>query len=93
VFRLVTSLPDVSSVWVMDGAAVMSNPLEVAPVSPLLLAARVYPGPTWLMLRSLNVATPFTAATEVVPESVPPPGLVPMAIPTVLVAVVSRAPN
>jgi hypothetical protein len=31
------------------------------------------------MLRPANVATPFTAATVAVPESVPPPGLVPRA--------------
>src|SRR5512140_2241673 len=36
------------------------------------------------MDRLENVATPFTAATVVVPDSVPPPGLVPMA--TVMVA-------
>src|SRR5437588_515740 len=31
------------------------------------------------MERLENVATPFTAATVVVPDSVPPPGLVPIA--------------
>src|SRR5437899_10572890 len=31
------------------------------------------------MLRVVNVATPFTAATLVVPASVPPPGLAPIA--------------
>ena len=39
-----------------------------------------------------NVATPLTAATVVVPESVPPPGLVPMAIVTFAVDVV-RPPD
>src|SRR3954469_12881959 len=37
------------------------------------------------MERVENAATPLTAATVVVPDSVPPPGLVPMA--TVMVAV------
>src|SRR5437763_8861686 len=37
------------------------------------------------MERLENVATPATAATAVVPDSVPPPGLVPMA--TVMLAV------
>src|SRR3954469_3285298 len=36
------------------------------------------------MERLENVATPLTAATVVVPDSVPPPGLVPMA--TVMLA-------
>src|SRR5438876_143872 len=35
------------------------------------------------MLRFEKVATPFTAATLVVPERVPPPGLVPIATVTV----------
>ena len=34
------------------------------------------------MLRVENVATPFTAATVVVPESVPPPGLLAIATAT-----------
>ncbi len=34
------------------------------------------------MLKSLNVATPATAATILVPDSVPPLGFVPMAIAT-----------
>src|SRR6185295_14515440 len=37
------------------------------------------------MDRLASVATPFTAATVVVPESAPPPGLVPIA--TVMLAV------
>src|SRR5712691_9156745 len=45
------------------------------------------------MLRVEKVATPFTAATVVVPASVPPAGLVPIARVTLLVAPVSRAPN
>src|SRR6185436_13015874 len=46
------------------------------------------------MDRVENVATPATAATVVVPDSVPPPGLVPMAMVMVaveLVTVLSKA--
>src|SRR5512142_280873 len=45
------------------------------------------------MLRLLNVATPATAATLVVPESVPPPGFAAIAIVTVLVNVVTVLPT
>ena len=41
------------------------------------------------MLRSENVATPFTAATVFVPLSVPPPGFVPIAIVILAVLVVT----
>src|SRR5512142_1079507 len=44
------------------------------------------------MLRLLNVARPFTAATGVDPDRVPLLGLVPIAIATALVAVVTRFP-
>src|SRR5437762_3533772 len=57
--------------------AVMVNADEVAPVSPAEAAVRVYPATALSMDRLENVATPFTAATVVAPESVPPPGLVP----------------
>src|SRR5438132_597514 len=53
--------------------AVMLKAVLVAPVSPLLDAARVYPVPDLLMDRSLKVATPPDAATVSVPDSVPPP--------------------
>src|SRR5262249_44788749 len=46
-----------------------------------------------LMVRVEKVATPATAATLVVPPSVPPPGLVPMAMATVAVEVVTVFPN
>jgi len=39
--------------------------------------------PTRLMLSVENVATPAVAANAAVPESVPPPALVPMAMVTV----------
>jgi hypothetical protein len=45
------------------------------------------------MLRFENVATPFTAFTVVVPESVPVDGLVPMAMVTAFVAVVTTFPE
>ena len=54
--------------------AVMLKPPLVADVTPVAAALSVKPVPTLLMLRFANVATPFTAATLVVPESVPPPG-------------------
>src|SRR5438094_10517829 len=44
------------------------------------------------MLRFANVATPFTAATLVVPESVPPPGFAPSATVTVPVNPVAVFP-
>src|SRR4051812_8099288 len=40
-----------------------------------------------------NVATPPDAATVVVPDSVPPPGLVPMARVTLALEVVTVLPN
>src|SRR5579862_1556895 len=65
----------------------------VAPVSPEALADSVYPVPAALMFRFENVATPATAATGDVPLNVPPDGLVPMAMLTELVAVVTRLPS
>src|SRR5207237_1144192 len=60
-------------------AALMLNPAEVAEVSGADAAVSVYPVPTLSMERLEKVATPLTAATVVVPDSVPPPGLVPIA--------------
>ncbi len=45
------------------------------------------------MLSVANVATPATAARDAVPESVPPPGLVPMATVTLPVKVGSLFPK
>src|SRR5436853_7308036 len=45
------------------------------------------------MERFEKVATPLTAATLVVPDSVPPPGLAPMASATVAVELVAVLPN
>src|SRR5512147_1013221 len=44
------------------------------------------------MLSVLNVATPATAGTVFVPESVPPPGFTAMAIVTLLVKLVTVFP-
>src|ERR1041385_4011650 len=44
------------------------------------------------MLKFPNVATPFTAATVVVPDNVPPPGLAPSATVTVPVNPVAGFP-
>src|SRR4051812_36753437 len=45
------------------------------------------------MERFEKLATPLTAATLVVPDSVPPPGLAPMASATVAVELVAVLPN
>src|SRR2546425_2337328 len=74
------------------GASVMLNALLVAPVSPLAAAVSVYPAPDLSMEMLLKVATPPTAATVRVPESVPAAGLVPIARVMEFVAVVTRAP-
>src|ERR1700674_5130881 len=61
-----------------------------ARVSPALVARSTYPVPVLLIDRFENVATPFTAFTGVVPDRVPPPGLVWIAIPTDAALVVTR---
>src|SRR5262245_25444110 len=66
-------------------AALMLNAELDAPVSAPEAAVSVYPVPDLSMERLEKVATPPTADTVVVPDSVPPPGLVPMA--TVMLAV------
>src|SRR5207247_7698375 len=53
----------------------MWNAVRLAPPGPVARAASVYPVPTLSILTFANVATPLTAATLVVPASVPPPGL------------------
>src|SRR5437868_2069480 len=65
-------------------AGLTLNPAEVAPASAPDAAVRVYPVPTLSMDRLENVATPDDADTVVVPDSAPPPGLVPIA--TVMLA-------
>src|SRR3954466_8042428 len=66
-------------------AGLTLNPAEVAPVSDADAAVSVYPVPTLSMDRLEKVATPLAADTVAVPDSVPPPGLVPIA--TVMLAV------
>src|SRR5262245_50063715 len=58
-------------------SGLMAHAAEVAPVSGADAAASVYPAPDRLMERLENVATPLTADTVAVPDSTPPPGLVP----------------
>src|SRR5690348_14153585 len=54
----------------------MVNAGDVAPVSPPLEAARVYPAPARSIDRPAKVATPLAAVTVPPPVSVPPPALV-----------------
>ena len=64
----------------------MLKAVEVAAVNEgVLEAVRVYPVPALLMESPENVATPAATVTAAPPVSVPPPGLVPMARPTVVV--------
>src|SRR2546425_10347562 len=70
----------------------MLNAVLAAPAGPVALAASVYPVPTLSMLTFANVATPFTAATLVVPASVPPPGLLTIASATLPVNGVAVLP-
>src|SRR3989442_12059489 len=65
--------------------ALMVKKALVAPARPVAVADRLYALPLWAMLKSAKVATPATAATVVVPESVAP--LVP--VPAVIVSVTS----
>src|SRR6266704_74459 len=71
---------------------VMLNGILVAPVTPVVLAVTVYPVPLLLMLRVEKVATPFTAATVAVPDSVPPLGFTPIATVTLPVNPVAMFP-
>src|SRR6266566_4016808 len=71
---------------------VMLNAALVAPLIPVAAAVTVYPVPVLLMLSPANVATPATAATEAVPESVPPLGFAPVATVTVPVNAVAVFP-
>src|SRR2546423_12401612 len=66
--------------------------LLVAPVRVVADAVRVYPVPGLLMLSFAKVATPFTAATVLVPARVPLAGLVPIATVMLVVAVVTVLP-
>jgi len=70
----------------------ISNGALVAPASAPEVALTVKPVPGRSMLSVGNVATPFTAATLVVPDSVPPLGLVPIATVTLPVKLVTAFP-
>jgi len=79
----------VKTSWLARPAVMLKVPL-VAAARPLLVADKVYPVPALLIERSLKVATPLMALTGVVPEIVPPPGLVPMAMAMLALLVVTR---
>src|SRR5512142_610070 len=71
----------------------MLNATLVSETRPEEVARSVYPFAALSMLRLLNVATPAEALRDLVPESVPPPGLASSATATGLVAVPTRLPN
>src|SRR5439155_1347988 len=60
--------------------------------SPPAATVSVYPVPSLSILKVANVATPPTAATVLVPDRVPPPGLVPIAVVTLPVNPVAVLP-
>src|SRR3954470_15828683 len=74
-------------------AGLMLKAAEVAPVREAEVALSVYPVPVLSMDRLEKVATPLAAATVAVPESVPPPGLLPMATVMLAVELGTRLPN
>src|SRR3990172_10279104 len=78
--------------WVAAPGAMVKAVL-VAPVNPVAVAVSVYPVPLRLMLRWEKAATPATAATVVVPDSVPTLGFVPIAMVTSPVNPVARLPS
>src|SRR5881628_13243 len=73
-------------------SAAMLKLLLLAPARVVADAVRVYPVPGLLMLTFAKVATPFTAATVLVPARVPLAGLVPIATVMLVVAVVTVLP-
>lgn len=77
---------------VVGGGAVTLKVELVAPFRPEVDAVSVYPFPALLMLKPVNVATPLPNAPDAVPESVPPPGLVPMASAAVPLKAVTTVP-
>jgi hypothetical protein len=83
-FAVTDAGDEVTVDWVaLTAATLMLNDELVAPVKPADVAVRVYPVPPLLIERLEYVATPDDAAVLVVPESVPPPGFVPIATATV----------
>ncbi len=75
VFTAPVCAPPLSAAIAVAAAGAMLNVALVAAVSPALVADSVYPAPALLIDSPENVATPATAPTVVVPDSVPPPGL------------------
>src|SRR5688572_15133394 len=73
-------------------AGEIANGVLVTPVKPFAPAESRYPLPARSINRLGNVATPPTALTVVIPDSVPPEGLTAMAIVTVPVKDVWSAP-
>src|SRR6266480_1572971 len=72
---------------------VILNGVLVPVGRPVAAAVRVYPLPVLFTLKPGKVATPLTAATVAVPDSAPPPGLLPSAtvtFPEKLVTVLPR---
>jgi hypothetical protein len=70
----------------------MVNGVLVAPVRPAALAVNVYPVPVRLSDSVVKVATPATAGTVAVPDSVALPGLAPSATVTAPVKAVAVLP-
>ncbi len=80
--------------WLADTpAAEMLNGVVVAPATPVLVAASVYPVPARSSDRAEKVATPAAAGTVPPPVRVPPLGFVPMTSATPFVAIVTRLLN
>src|SRR5689334_15598188 len=77
----------------LAAAGLMLNAELDAPVSAPDAALSVYPTPALSMERLENVATPLTADTVEAPESVPLPGLAPMATVMLAVELGTRLPN
>src|SRR5260370_12034749 len=98
VTTVVIALPAVALAGCVVKASLLGAPgvrlkaLLVAPVRPVAAAVSVYPLPALSILRVENVATPFTAATVVVPDRVPLAGLLPTATVTIVAAPVTGFP-
>ena len=75
-------LPPLMAMFAAGPAAIL-NAAEVALAYPAALATTVYPAPTLLSEKALNVATPAPALTLAVPLSVEAPGFAPRARVTV----------
>ena len=81
-----------NTIW-LAAAGVILKAVVVPPVRLPSAAVRLYPVPTLLIDKLLNVAKPLTAATVAVPLSVPLPGLVPMATVTFDESELTTLPN